>query len=112
MNWPERAMQIYQVLLGLAYNRQTITYASLAKLIGMGAGTLAQPLGYIMRYCKANKLPPLTALVVQTKSGKPGEGLTTVKQSQLDKDREDVYNHNWFISEPVQISDLEKHPFK
>ena len=109
MNRSERALQIWQILLGLAHNRQTITYKGLADLIDMGAGTLAQTLGYIMRLCKSNGYPPLTALVVQSKSGKPGEGLTTVSQTNMDKDREAVYNFEWYKLIPIQVADLEKY---
>jgi len=37
-----RAVQIWQILVGLAYNRQTITYEKLSRLLGFkGAGTRA-----------------------------------------------------------------------
>ncbi len=40
MTRSERALQIWQVLIGLASNRQTITYESLAKLIDIGDVTI------------------------------------------------------------------------
>jgi hypothetical protein len=100
----ERAMQIWQVLIAAARNRQILTYKLLAQMIGMGPGTLAQPLGYVMDYCKANGLPPLTALVVGLTSGTPGRGLTTT--TDLNRDREAVYAHDWYRMRPVQIDDL------
>jgi hypothetical protein len=81
MKRQERAMQIWQVLIGAAHYRKKLTYGRLGKLIGMGAGTLAQTLGYVMRYCEKNDLPPLTVLVVNKVEGKPGSGLTTIKKS-------------------------------
>ena len=60
-----RALQIWQILIGKAHNRQTLTYGMLAQLLGFKrAGTLAHPLGHIMHYCQLNNLPPLTVLVV------------------------------------------------
>ena len=106
MNRSERALQIWQVLLGLAYNRQTITYEKLAELIGMGniAVGLTQPLIQLMNYCKENNLPPLTILVVQKHSGIPGQGLTTIED--LNKDREAVFNYEWYKLKPISLIDL------
>ena len=67
-----RALQIWQILIGLAHNRQTITYKILSKLLDYkGAGVFAQLLDTIMRYCKQNQLPPLTILVVNENTGSP-----------------------------------------
>ena len=52
-----RAQQIYLILLGVAYNRQTITYGPVANLLNYeGSGTLARLLGKIMRWCEENNL--------------------------------------------------------
>ena len=105
MKRTERAMQIWQVLIGAAHSRQTLTYDMLGKLIGMGAGVLAQTLGYVMDYCEMKGLPPLTVLVVRKDTGEPGTGLTTV--GQLNRDREAVYTHEWYKMPPVQVQDFE-----
>lgn len=102
----ERGMQIWVVLCGCAHNRQTITYKALAKLIGMGAGTLSRPLGHVMRHCEATNLPALTSLVVKTGGGKPGTGLTTVRPAETDAMREQVFGHNWYDSLPPTIAEL------
>jgi hypothetical protein len=109
MTRAERALQIYYVLLGLAYNRQTMTYENLAEIIGIGnvAVSLTQPLEILMKYCKANNLPPLTILVVQKHTGIPGQGLTTIED--LNKDREKVFNFEWFKQKPLELKDLEEY---
>ena len=90
-----RAVQIWQILVGLAYNRQTITYEKLSRLLGFKRpGTMGQFLNPLMRYCKLNGLPPLTVLVVGKYLGVPGDGLITVKDADLE--REQVYDYNWF----------------
>lgn len=105
MTRSERAMQVWQILIGAADNRQTLTYGQVAKHLEFeGAGVLAQILGCIMSYCEAKGLPPLTCLVVNSATGLPGAGLTTVEN--LPTDREAVYNQNWFALYPVQISDF------
>lgn len=106
MTSSERGMQIWVVLCSCAHNRQTITYKGLAQLIGMGAGTLARPLGHVMRYCETNDLPALTSLVVKTGRGKPGTGLTSVTPSTMDAMREQVFNHNWFGFLPPTVEEL------
>lgn len=106
MTRSERAMQIWQILISAAHNRQTLTYGQVAEHLEFeGAGVLAQILGCIMRYCAAKGLPPLTCLVVNQSTGLPGAGLTTVEN--LPTDREAVYSQNWFSLYPVQISDLD-----
>ena len=90
-----RALQIWQILIGLAHNRQTITYKRLSELLHYGgAGTLAQLLDPIMMYCKKSNLPPLTILVVNEATGMPGEGLSTIQD--LNADREKVFRHDWY----------------
>ncbi len=90
-----RAVQIWQILVGLAYNRQTITYEKLSKLLKYkGPGTIGHVLNPIMNYCKLNGLPPLTVLVVGKYLGVPGGGLITVKDA--DSEREQVYEYDWY----------------
>lgn len=65
MKLPERAMQIWQILIAAAHDRRTMTYHQLADLLGFaGAGVFAQPLSLIMHHCDDHDLPPLTVLVV------------------------------------------------
>ncbi len=92
---PYRALQIWQILISKAANRQVATYEELKKILGYkGAGVFAQTLGHIMYYCDQNGLPPLTALVVKKDKGVPGTGLTTPKD--LNAQREEVFPYKWF----------------
>jgi len=109
MSRSQRAMQIWQILIGAAHNRQTLTYGEVADLLEFkGAGVLAQFLGPIMNYCNAEHLPPLTCLVVNQEKGLPGSGLSTV--GNLPTDREAVYQTNWYALVPVQVAEFEAHP--
>jgi len=76
----ERALQIYQILIGAAHDRRILTYEMVGKHIGVPQQGLANHLEHIMRYCQRESLPPLTCLVVQKGSGIPGPGLTTVTE--------------------------------
>ncbi len=100
-----RAVQIWQILIGLACNRQTITYGMLGKKIGFeGAGTMGQFLGPIMLFCERNKLPPLTIVVVGETTGSPGEGLITIQNEN--SDRENVFHFDWYNLYPPSESDF------
>ena len=91
-----RAVQIWQILISKAHNRQTITYGILADLLGFErADVLAYKLGHIMHFCKQNNLPHLTILVVNKKTGKPGDGFTEIVED-LNVERENVFKHNWY----------------
>jgi alkylated DNA nucleotide flippase Atl1 len=100
-----RAVQIWQILTGMAYNRQTTTYGEIADILGYeGAGVLGRQLGHIMFFCAQNKLPPLTVLVVNGDTGLPGEGLETKKD--LHRERENVFNYDWFSIYPPIASEF------
>lgn len=104
MTRAQRALQIWQVLIGAAHNRQLLTYPMVAERIGMATQGLAPSLALVSAYCAARALPPLTVLVVGTHSGQPGEGLDTV--SDVGRDREAVFTHNWYAMVPVTAEEL------
>jgi hypothetical protein len=80
MTAPERAAQIWPVLLLAARNHQILTYGVLADLIGVPCAGLGQLLEPIQSYCLIRGLPPLTVLVVGKKSGLPGDGFTAAQE--------------------------------
>ena len=95
MKKEERACQIWAVLAWAARSKQKITYGDLSKLTGgftAGLGTWLEP---IQSYCLENELPPLTVLVVQKKSGKPGVGFTGATAGELAKAQADVFDFDW-----------------
>ena len=93
-----RAVQLWQILVGCAYNQQLITYGQLAEILGYdGAGVFAQLLGRIMYYCDEQKLPPLTTLVVNQDAGEPGDGLELRKRyKNVDTARMAVFAADWY----------------
>ena len=100
-----RALQIWQILLGCAHNRQTITYQQLGRLLGYrGVGGIGKSLNPIMRYCAQNDLPPLTVLVVGKYVGEPGAGLSL--KADVDSERERVYEHPWYDLCPPTMDEL------
>jgi hypothetical protein len=106
MTLAERGLQIWQVLIGVAHRRETITYKQLTTLIGMNApGGMSRPLDTVFEYCNREGLPPLTILVVNEKTGRPGVG-SGFEGAEQDAQREKVYRHPWFQRLPPTLTDL------
>lgn len=102
----QRSLQIWSLLIVAARERRSYTYGLVAQILGMGgAGVMSQFLGPIMWYCEDNGLPPLTVLVVNQDTGLPGDGLTTLENVNIDRER--VFNYNWFSIEPPETNDFE-----
>jgi len=104
-----RALQIYLVLVSLAWNRQTITYGAISReqmdRYGDG-GIINRPLGCIMGWCYENGLEPLTVLVVNEETGVPGGGLITVPNGDWPGAQQRVYSFNWFSVMPPSLDEL------
>lgn len=101
----QRASQIWALLICAARERKTYTYGNTADILGFGSARVMTPfLGCIMRFCTENNLPPLTVLVVNQKTGIPGDGLSTLEE--VNGDREAVFSFNWFSIEPPQNADF------
>lgn len=103
---PARAVQCWQILIGAAMNRQTLTYKLLSeKMYGKpAAGVLNEILGHIAYYCLDEDLPPLTAIVVNS-TGIPGHGIP-IDQTNIDAQREQVFNHDWYDVYPPDEEQL------
>jgi len=79
MTASERAAQIWPLLMLAARNHQILTYGILADLIGVPRPGLGQLLEPIQSYCLLKGLPPLTVLVVSSKTGLPGRGFVAAQ---------------------------------
>lgn len=104
---PERAVQAWQILVGMAKNRQTATYKGLSVLMygKPAAGVLSQILDRIARYCNRNGLPTLNSIVVGQGRGTPGSEIP-LDPADFDKERERVYALDWFDIYPPSSKDF------
>ena len=105
---PDRAVQAWQILIGAAMHRQTLTYEGLSVLMYQkeAAGVLNSVLGHVAFFCIENNLPPLTAIVVGKNSGTPGDEIP-VSPATMDADRERVYTTDWYDIYPPSAEALQ-----
>lgn len=104
---PDRALQAWQILVGAAMNRQTLTYKGLSELMfrKSAAGVLDKTLGHIAFYCIDKKLPPLTAIVVGKGRGTPGRDIP-IDPGTINSERERVYSLDWYDIHPPSRQEL------
>lgn len=102
---PERALQVWIILIACAHSRQTLTYSNLADRMGyQDVRPIGQVLDYFFHYCIQHDLPPLTGLVVNKNTGLPGEGMGEYDFS----DQEQVFTYDWYNVIPPSPEDFEQ----
>lgn len=106
MRVPERAAQIWPVLVLAAKNRQVLTYDLVARMIGVPRAGLGQLLEPIQSYCLLNDLPPLTVLVVSQDTGLPGEGF--IAAMDVPQAQADAFRHPWLEGRSPTPEELEE----
>jgi len=89
-----RAAAIWDVLIAQAATAKTITYKGLSEEINVHHRALRHALEVIQEFCQSNKLPHLTALVVNSTTGLPGAG-NNLDDALLEIEYQRIYSHNW-----------------
>lgn len=103
-----RALQIWQILIGKAHNRQLTTYKEVSTLLGYkGSGVLGDPLGHIAFYCNLNNLPALTSIVVNEETGEPGQSIP-IPKDKIHTNQANVFQYNWFGIIPPSPTDFKE----
>ena len=103
-----RPVQVWQILVGVAARRETITYGTLAGYMGyvVTLGIFAT-LDVVAEFCQQNDLPMLPVIVVNQETGLPGEGiLRHIDEVELNSERERVYAYDWFMVIPPSPDDF------
>ena len=99
-----RSAQAWLALVAHAAHRRTTTYDALGELLLSHPLTLRSDLDPIDDYCNQHGLPPLAVVCVDPKTGEPSRG--NVGVFRLDKNRERVFNHDWFALVPPTPDDI------
>ena len=106
MNLVERAWQVWPLLAYAAGNRQLLTYKIVGRLTGMAVPGLGRVLEPIQSYCLLNGLPALTALVVNTTRGRPGEGFVGAEDPLAEFIR--IFEHDWINTRCPNPAELDQ----
>ena len=100
-----RALKLWQVLIGRASNRQTITYGELAATIGneVPPPAVGGYLDLVAGFCRSNGMPDITVLTVNKETGRPSKEERGV---DVYRERENVYDHSWYALTPPTPEDF------
>ena len=93
-----RSAQAWLALVAQATQRRTTTYHAMSELLLSHPMTLRSDLDPIDDYCNQHGLPPLAVVCVDRKTGEPSR--RNVGVFRLDKNRERVFNYDWFALVP------------
>ena len=105
-----RAVQAWLILIGQAHNRQIITYGRLADMMGFpGALAAIDIVTFIAAFCitQGDSIPPLTAIVVNQKTGRPGEGYPWDFE-KIPEYQQKVFRQDWYGLIPPRPEEFER----
>ena len=106
IDFETRWLQIWQVLIARASNRQTIQYNHITSTLKWNIvdSHFGPHFDRVSSFCKSRQLPNLTVLVVSKATGRPGASYRD--DVDVDRDREKVFATNWFTVIPPSREDL------
>lgn len=94
INQIERAYKAWPILAQRAKARETITYKELGDAIGIHHRAIRFVLSVIQDYCLAEKIPPLTILIINS-TGKPGNGFIAYDLKNFREGLQEVFDFKW-----------------
>lgn len=94
----EQTACIWPLLVFAALNRRVLTYDLLARLIDAPATDLGRLLEPIQSHCILKGLPPLTSIVVDARTGLPGEGF--IAADDVPRAQAETFRFDW-LAGPV-----------
>jgi hypothetical protein len=100
----ERAVQLWSVLVFAARMQKILSYSMVQELTGIFTPAIGKVLEPIQSYCKREKLPPLTVLVINEETGLPGVGFTEAQDIFSAQAR--VFVYDWYRRKAPQPNDF------
>lgn len=95
INWDYKARMAWSYLTHKATLSATVTYTDVANHIGTTPRHVKHALGPIQDFCLDSNLPPLTVIVVDKNTGKPGTGFIAWDMSDLNSADQAVFMYPW-----------------
>ncbi|MBC2734409.1 MAG: hypothetical protein HF981_08630 [Desulfobacteraceae bacterium] len=94
----DQTVCIWPLLVMSAGHRRILTYDLLARLIGVPESDLGRLLEPIQSHCILKGLPPLTSLVVDSRTGMPSEGF--IAADNVPRAQAETFLFDW-LAQPV-----------
>lgn len=94
----DQTVSIWSLLVMSAGNCQILNYDRLSRLIGVPESDLGRRLEPIQSHCILKGLPPLTSIVVNSRTGMPGEGF--IAADNVPQAQAETFLFNW-LAQPV-----------
>jgi hypothetical protein len=95
---------IWSLLVMSADNRQILNYDRLSRLIGVPESDLGRLLEPIQSHCILKRLPPLTSIVVDSRTGMPGEGF--IAADNVAQAQAETFIFSWLEHSPPTREDF------
>ena len=89
----DHTASIWPLLVFAVENRRVLTYAKLGQLIGVKPPELGRLLEPIQSHCILQGLPPLTSIVVDARTGLPGEGF--IAANNVPRAQAETFRFDW-----------------
>jgi hypothetical protein len=100
------ALRLYLILACCAARGESVTIDALtqrAKKTELAA--LAAPLTQVAAWCRSNRLPALTSIVLETRTGSSLD-FKAVKRAQIPDEQERVWAFDWYTIMPPALTEL------
>lgn len=94
-NWEHAAGVLWNILVAAARAGKTTTYKAVSGPLDTNPLSVRNALEPIQAYCMANRLPPLTAIVVNSSTGLPGPGFIAWDVDDIAQANALVFGFSW-----------------
>jgi putative restriction endonuclease len=99
-NYEEYAARTWPILCRCAAEGSVITYGDLGDQIGLHPRQIGRVLSVIQDYCLERRMPPLTILIVNKRTGEPGAGFRAWDADNIENGMEQVYGYPDWLDLP------------
>jgi hypothetical protein len=100
------ALRLYLILACCAARGESVTIDALTQRAKKTEpAALAAPLSQVAAWCRSNRLPALTSIVLETRTGSSLD-FKAVKRAQIPDEQERVWAFDWYTIMPPALTEL------
>jgi hypothetical protein len=105
------ALRLYLILVCCAARGESVTIDALAQRSNKREGTsLTAPLTLVASWCRSNRLPALTSIVLETRTESPPLDFKAVERAQIPDEQKRVWAFDWYTIIPPALAELTSNP--